>query len=229
MADSGKKDPVQRRSRESLMLLTDAVWKTIGNDADCPPNKYPQFHQLDDIITTTAWGTGAREEFFSRWAIVEKATDRRFEVGSFAELAHLVWEEARKTQPRLKHPLAPLVLAWQSGPTEVQAVRVADGSLRADSIMPRVAMRRHLNSGTDRLYLAPGYSGSDSDGTQVALPGFQEGRPTGRVPVLPVNLYDLGVEVGSRRGDTVRPLFRAVCSSSLRPPPPVSSGTATAS
>ena len=186
--------------QDSLRALTDAVWEAAGNDGDCPPDKYPEFRQLDNLISTTAWGTEAREEFFSRWVIVEKATDRRFEVGSFAELAHLVWQDATRTSPKLKHPLAPLILAWQSGPTEVQAVRAADGSLRADAIMPRVAMRRQLNSGTDRLYLAPAYNGSDGEGTQVALPGFQDGRPTGRVPVLPVNLYDLGVEAGEARG-----------------------------
>ena len=46
----------------------------------------------------------------------------------------------------------------------------------------------------------PAYGGSDSEGAQVALPGFQDGRPAGRVPVLPVNLYDLGVEAGEARG-----------------------------
>ena len=200
MADSNGDLTTPDTSEDSLRALTDAVRRSAGNDGDCPPDKYPEFRQLDNLISTTAWGTEAREEFFRRWVIVEKATDRRFEVGSFAELAHLVWEEARKTQPRLKHPLAPLILAWQSGPTEVQAVRGADGSLRTDAIMPRVAMRRQLNSGTDRLYLAPAYGSSDSDGTQVAMPGFHDGRPTGRVPVLPVNLYDLGVEAGEARG-----------------------------
>ena len=61
-------------------------------------------------------------------------------------------------------------------------------------------MRREFNSGTDRLYLAPSYSGTDGDGAQVAFPGFQNGRETGRVPVLPVNLYDLGVSAGEARG-----------------------------
>lgn len=187
-------------SQESLKLLTDAIWKATGNEGDCPPDKYPEFRQLDNLISTTAWGTEAREEFFSRWVIVEKATDKRFEVGSFAELAHLVWEEVYEDDQAIKHPLAPLIAAWQSGPTEVQAVRDANGSLRADAIMPRVAMRRELNSGTDRLYLSPAYGAPDSEGTQVAFPGFQNGRPTGRVPVLPVNLYDLGVEAGEARG-----------------------------
>ena len=200
MADSNIVSTAPKTSKEELRLLTVAVWGANGNEGDCPREKMPTFRQLDDLISITAWGTEAREEFFSRWAIVEKATDKRFEVGSFAELAHLVWEDTTGTSPKLKHPLAPLILAWQSGPTEVQAVRAADGCLRADAIMPRVAMRRQLNSGTDRLYLAPAYSGSDSEGTQVALPGFQDGRPTGRVPVLPVNLYDLGVEAGARRG-----------------------------
>ena len=44
-------------SEESLRLLTLAVW----NDSDCPPEKVPTFRQLDDLISTTAWGTGARD------------------------------------------------------------------------------------------------------------------------------------------------------------------------
>ena len=96
-----------RTSEESLKLLADAVWQTTGNDGECPPERYPAFRQLDDLITTTAWGTESREEFFRRWVIVERATNKRFEVGSFAELAHLVWQEAAKADPDIKHPLAP--------------------------------------------------------------------------------------------------------------------------
>ena len=65
-----------RTSEESLKLLTDAVWHTTGNDGGCPPERYPAFRQLDDLITTTAWGTEAREEFFRRWVIVERATNK---------------------------------------------------------------------------------------------------------------------------------------------------------
>ena len=166
----------------------------------CPDEKYPTFRQLDDLISTTAWGSEAREEFFRRWLTVESMTERSFEVSSFAELAHLVWEDVSAIDPKLKHPLAPLIAAWQSGPIEVQAVRDADGNLRGDSIIPRMAMRRELNSGTDRLYLTPAYMGADAEGTQVALPGFENGHATGRIPVLPINLYDLGVTAGEARG-----------------------------
>ena len=187
-------------TQHALKLLAEAVWISSGNDGECPPDRCPTFRQLDNLITTTAWGSEAREQFAQRWHAVEAATDKTFEVSSFAELAHLIWEEAAKDKPDIKHPLAPLILAWQSGPLEVQAVRELDGTLRADAIMPRVVMRRQFNSGTDRLYLAPANTGTDVNGAQVALPGFQDGRESGRVPVLPVNLYDLGVSAGEARG-----------------------------
>ena len=44
-------------SLSALHNLTDAVWKAGGNDGRCPPDKYPSFRQLDDLITTTAWGS----------------------------------------------------------------------------------------------------------------------------------------------------------------------------
>ena len=47
-------------SEESLRLLTLAVWND-NNDGDCPPEKVPTFRQLDGLISTTAWGTGARD------------------------------------------------------------------------------------------------------------------------------------------------------------------------
>ena len=186
-------------SEKALRLLADAVWKTYGSEGDCPPDKYPEFRQLDDLISTTAWGTEARDEFFSRWSIVEKATTRRFEVNSFAELAHLTWEGANKVVPAIKHPLAPLIHAWQSGPKEVQPVRNTDGNLRSDTIAPRIAMRES-GGRTDRLYLLPAHIEIDGTGKQTVLPGFGDGNKTGRVPVLPVELYDLGVKAGERRG-----------------------------
>ena len=146
---------MERTSDESLKLLTEAVWKAYGNEGDCPPGKYLEFRQLDDLISTTAWGDEARNEFFQRWTIVEKTANKRFEVGSFAELAHLAWEEAAKIDEDIKHPLAPLIHAWHSGPSEVLPVRNADGHLRGDTIVPRIAMRESGNSGTDRLYLPP--------------------------------------------------------------------------
>ena len=130
-----RKPTMERTSEESLKLLTEAVWQAYGNEGACPPEKYLEFRQLDDLISTTAWGDDARNEFFRRWAIVEKANDKSFDgVSSFAQLAHLVWEEAEKTFPEVKHPLAPLIHAWHSGPVEVLPVRDANGHLRGDTI-----------------------------------------------------------------------------------------------
>ena len=190
-----------RTSQESLKLLTDAVWRAIGNEGACPPDKYPTFRQLDDLITTTAWGSEAREEFFHRWQALEPPDNATIESGgSFSELAQLVWDEASENNPKMKHPLAPLISAWQSGPLEVQAVRDITGSLRGDTIAPRIAMRDSGNAKTDRLYLSPAHFGTDSEGAQITLPGFADGYATSKIPTLPVNLYDLGVEAGEARG-----------------------------
>ena len=62
-----------------------------------------------------------------------------------------MWQEAAKIDPDIKHPLAPLIAAWQSGPMEVQAVRDITGSLRGDTIAPRIAMRDSGSAKTDRL------------------------------------------------------------------------------
>ena len=187
-------------SEEVLRLLTLAVWKANdANDGDCPPERIPTFRQLDDLISTTAWGEGARSEFFRRWVIVESATDKRFEVSSIAELAHLVWQEVCKNEPQLKHPLAPLIHAWHTGPMEVEAVRDTSGNLRSDTIAPRIAMRES-GARTDRLYLPPAHIEIDGTGNQIVFPGFGEGNRTGRIPVLPIELYDLGVQAGVSRG-----------------------------
>ena len=45
-------------SEESLRLLTLAVRNASD---DCPPEKLPTFRQLDDLISTTPWGTEARD------------------------------------------------------------------------------------------------------------------------------------------------------------------------
>ena len=187
-------------SQQSLNMLSESVWRANGNEGVCPLHKHPTFRQLDDLITTTAWGSEAREEFVRRWKIVEQASDKSFKVASFAELAHLVWQEASGSSAKLKHPLAPLIAAWQSGPLEVQAVRDADGKLRGDTIVPRIAMRDGGITKTDRLYLTPSHLGIDNEGAMVPLPGFDEGRTSNRIPVLPINLYDLGVEAGEARG-----------------------------
>ena len=186
---------------ENLALLTQAVWEQMGGRTDqCPPDKIPTFRQLDDLISTTAWGAEARNEFFLRWIAVEKICDKRFDgINSIAELAHLTWAEVRKTDAEVKHPLAPLIHAWHSGPVEVLPVRDEDGTLRADTIAPRIAMR-DSGARADRLYLPPAHFSLDSDSGQIVMPGFGEGNANGRIPVLPVELYDLGVKAGEARG-----------------------------
>ena len=148
-------------SEESLHLLARAVWKAAeDSDGVCPEDKIPAFRQLDDLISTTAWGEDARSEFFRRWVLVEKATEKSFEVSSIAELAHLTWQEAVKGAKGLKHPLAPLIGAWQSGPLEVMPVRDANGQLRGDTIAPRIAMRG------DRRKNRQALSGAGAHGTR---------------------------------------------------------------
>ena len=188
-------------SEEALRLLTIAVWNANeDNDGDCPPEKVPTFRQLDDLISTTAWGEDARSEFFRRWMRVEKISDKTFDgVGSFAQLAHLAWQEAVKSEKGLKHPLAPLIDAWHTGPLEVEAVRDINGHLRGDTIAPRIAMRES-GAKTDRLYLSPAHIALDGTGGQTVMPGFGEANGTSRIPVLPVELYDLGVQAGVSRG-----------------------------
>ena len=154
------------------------------------------FRQLDDLISTTAWGEDARSEFFRRWMTVEKATDKTFDgVGSIAQLAHLTWQEAVKSEKDLKHPLAPLIDAWHTGPLEVEAVRDINGHLRGDTIAPRIAMRES-GAKTDRLYLSPAHIALRRHRAgRPLMPGFGEANGTRRIPVLPVELYDLGVQV----------------------------------
>ena len=176
-------------THEPLQALTQAVWRFAGNDGECPPDKYPSFQELDDLITTTAWGCEAREEFAFRWNIVERSTDAKFEVGNFAELVHLVWEAAAEQVQDIKHPLAPLIAAWQAGPLEVHAVRDQAGALRGDTIVPRVAMREGGSAKTDKLYLLPAHISTEAEGDQardVWLRKWATVRPDPRAPGQPV-------------------------------------------
>ena len=158
--------------QHDLRDLSVAVWQAGGNRGECPLDKIPTFQRLDELITTTAWGAEAREEFFKRWQSLNPDHTATVETGgSFSELAHLVWVEAHNRNSKLKHPLAPLILAWQSGPLEVQVVRDADGGLRGDTIAPRLAMWDGGDAKTDRLYLNPAHVGVDSDGGQIVLLG----------------------------------------------------------
>ena len=184
--DSSRSAAARRKSdssQDALVGLSRAVWSANGDGGNCPPDKFPTFRQLDDLITTTAWGSEAREEFFQRWQSLEPDHNATIETGgSFSELAHLVWTEAVEREPKLKHPLAPLIAAWQSGPLEVQAVRDVTGSLRGDTIAPRLAMRDGGNTRIDRLYLNPAHFGGDGEGGQMVLPGSRTGRRPAAYP-----------------------------------------------
>ena len=184
-----------------LAELTQMVWKIRGGHTDrCPPEQIPTFSQLDDVITATAWAADARLEFNQRWSAVKELSQSKFDaVDSFALLTHMAWSDVTKTSPRkVLHPLAPLIHAWHSRPVEVSAVRDANGDLRPDTIVPRLAMRGN-GSKTDRLYLIPAHICADGD-SQLPLLGLADPRAASRMPVLPVHLYDLGVRAGEQKG-----------------------------
>ena len=185
----------------ALAELTQGVWEIKGGHTDrCPPEQIPTFSQLDDVITATAWAADARLEFNQRWSAVKELSQSKFDgVDSFALLTHMAWRDVMETSPRqVLHPLAPLIHAWHSRPVEVSAVRDANGDLRPDTIVPRLAMRGS-GSKTDRLYLPPAHMGGDGD-SQLPLLGLADPRSASRMPVLPVHLYDLGVRAGEQKG-----------------------------
>ena len=185
----------------ALAELTQMVWEIRGGHTDrCPPEQIPTFSQLDNLITATAWAADARLEFNQRWSAVKELSQSKFDaVDSFALLTHMAWDDVKKTTPRrILHPLAPLIHAWHSRPVEVSAVRDANGDLRPDTIVPRLAMRGN-GSKTDRLYLTPAHICADGD-SQLPLLGLADPTLPSRMPVLPVHLYDLGVIAGEHKG-----------------------------
>ena len=183
-----------------LAQLTRAVWKQMGGHTEpCPPDMFPTFRDLDRIITATAWAADARLEFNQRWEAVEEMSKRTFDgIGSFAQLTHMAWDSLSRSQQSGTHPLAPLIHAWHNRPAEVPPVRDANGDLRRDTIVPRLAMRGS-GSKTDRLYLIPAHICADGD-SQLPLLGLADPRSASRMPVLPVHLYDLGVKAGEQKG-----------------------------
>ena len=57
----------QITDKQQLPQFTDFAWRIMGGDnSPCPPERIPTYRQLDDPISTTAWGTETREEFFRR-------------------------------------------------------------------------------------------------------------------------------------------------------------------
>ena len=184
-----------------LKELSASVWNT-HQDGQCPVEAVPTPMEIDTVITADTWAIDAREEFSRRWGQVGRSeTAETFEVSSMGELVHRSWLAARAAGSQTKHPLAPLIRAWQERhPLDVEAVRDTNGNLRSDTIVPRIAMRDSSGSKTDRLYLPPAHMTIDSEGNPVPMPGFSDGHDTGRIPSLPLHLYDLGVKAGEARG-----------------------------
>ena len=195
-----KFNTINQEFSAELRDLAMAVWNS-HQSADCPEEAIPTPEQVDSVITADTWAIEAREEFSQRLTEVGTAAGTTYEVGSLAELVHLSWRAARASGSKAKHPLAPLIQVWQTKrPLDVEAVRDADGKLRQDTIVPRIAMRDGGGSRTDRLYLPPAHAAIDSEGQAVPLPGFEDTRNMSRIPSLPVHLYDLGVNAGEARG-----------------------------
>ena len=105
---------------------------------------------------------------------------------------HAEWLENAKD----RHPLAPLVNAWQRRPKEVKAERRPGRILPSKLAHVPPSDRRAL-----RLFSPAAHSPDD----QQVLPGFGDrGEPA--APSLPLALYDLGVGVGQTAGKGAAPL-----------------------
>ena len=67
------------------------MWRKLGgNESPCPPEKIPTFRQIDDLISTTAWGAEARNEFFRRWIIVEKISNKSSMMSAASRSSHIL-------------------------------------------------------------------------------------------------------------------------------------------
>ena len=115
--------------------------------------------------------------------------------GSMGKLeeVHEVWL-ALPAKDRRKHPLAPLVAAWQERPRPGRA-----NINRTDRILPaRLAMVDHTDRRAGRLF-TPAAHAVNRGGEQLKLPGF--GLERARItPALPLALYDLGGGPSMERG-----------------------------
>ena len=187
---------------QNLALLTDAVWRQMGGHTRPMPagEDTDASGRSSTILSRRPHGERMPVGSSSCAGLESRMrSDKSFEVNSFAQLAHLTWAEVCKADAEVKHPLAPLIHAWHSGPAEVQPVRDADGNLRGDTIAPRIAMRDGGGM-TDRLYLPPAHFSVEGESGQMVMPGMGDGNSSGRIPALPVELYDLGVKAGEARG-----------------------------
>ena len=133
------------------------------------------------------------------WSLTLLAWERpspvRLGWGSMGKLeeVHEVWLTL-PPEDRHKHPLAPLVAAWQERPRPGRA-----NINRPDRILPsRVAMVDHTDRRAGELF-TPAAHAVERAGEQLKLPGFGLER-TRITPALPLALYDLGGGSSMERG-----------------------------
>ena len=160
-----------------------------GQDADPLPNgsTLPQWAVLplaDNpalVAIHTAWpAPSGTDAIPSEWR-------RNAQVLSLLPHVHAAWCNLPKAD-RPRHPLAPLVAAWQARPVEVTANTRTD---RARILPAQLAMfAAPPNDARGRLFSAPSRGGGSSQ-----LPLFEAGSPGGEyiTPALPLALYELGV------------------------------------
>ena len=64
-------NPQSRNFDNELAVLASSVWSILGKQTDAlPPSMLPTYEDLDDLLSTTAWGDVGREKFLQRWLII---------------------------------------------------------------------------------------------------------------------------------------------------------------
>lgn len=188
------------------------LWKQDDDGADCPPEQIPTEAQLcewlAEVPTTTAKEVSARldallgdpyyEGGTRAWTIHQRdgapvlaaIVQYPDDVSAFAfDLVYVHQKWAEQDRPRPKHPLGPIVRAWQDRPTPIEPDR------RSKPLAPRTMLE-----GIDReappapvleLVEVPGLMPYQSD-------LFRPER--GDVPALLKTLYELETDMPGRRG-----------------------------
>ncbi|MCY4484762.1 MAG: hypothetical protein OXC12_17960 [Spirochaetaceae bacterium] len=154
-----------RTADEVCEAVACAVWHNVHDGAKCPPEHVPTWEQLitfdfppkheavAEVLTLlekvlgvgarwTSWGTANELCFYegSAWrniVIDESGRSARFRLYTIAELHAEKWCAAAEPVPR--HPLAPLVAAWQQRPKALDHVHVLGTQSRAgDTVLTRM-------------------------------------------------------------------------------------------
>ena len=120
-------------------------------------------------------------------------TNRVISVAELDSTFRKAVDEGRKVE----WPLAPLVLAWQNPPREVQPNARTTGRI----IPGRLGMAQPTDGRVGRLLFSPAaHTVPGSDGEQYIMPGFGRNDTHEPSPALPLALYDLGAGPATSRG-----------------------------